>query len=138
MTHDKIALIYMVFVAMLPACATLAPTGASTAESARPVAGGSEGASAAGSLRSAAVQQLELGNPEMASSQLERSLRIEPDSIEGYFQLARVRVAQGLVPEARHLVSKVLSLIDSQRLVQRDVLPGLDRLLQRITQLEQQ
>lgn len=139
MTPDKILLICVTLVAVLPACRALAP-GAESADASQPsVASGQDGApvDAAGSLRLAAIQQLEQGNTEMASSQLERSLRIEPDSVEGYFQLARVRVAQGLLSEARHLVSKTLSLIDSQGLVQSDIVPGLDRLLQRIVQLEQ-
>lgn len=135
-THDTRALIGMIFMSMLAACTTSAPTGKSTATTEQSAARASD--DAASSLRRSAIQQLEQGHMEMASSHLERSLRIKPDSAESYFQLARVRVAQGLLTEAKHLASKALSLIDSQGLVQSDILTGLKKLMQRIAQLEQQ
>lgn len=135
-TNDTMALIGMIFITMLAACTTFAPTRESTPVTEQSAARASD--DAASSLRRAAIRQLEQGHTEMASSHLERSLRIEPDSAEGYFQLARVRVAQGFVTEAKHLASKALSLIDRQGLVQSDILTGLNTLMQRIAQLQQQ
>lgn len=137
-TNYKIPLICMLLLTLLQGCTTVARLQDSTS---RQPAGSqrSEAASdtAASQLRRAAMEQLELGNSDMASSQLERSLSIEPDSVQGYFQLARVRVAQGFYTEAKHLARKALSLIDIQELGHSDILTGVNKLLQRITVLEQ-
>jgi len=138
MTKYKASLLCLIFIATIQGCTTLESMKRTTPEeqtSDRASEGTSE--SAASQLRRAAIHQLELGNTEMASSQLERSLRIEPDSIQGYYQLARVRVAQGFYSEAKHLANKARNLIDSQGIVQSDIMKALGKLLQRIAVLEQ-
>lgn len=92
---------------------------------------------AAEKLRQDAVTQLETGNPQVASSMLERALRIDPDSADAYFQLARVRVLEGFYDPARQLVLKALDLLDRQGITSGQILADLTNLLGQIGRLQQ-
>lgn len=95
------------------------------------------GISAAVLLRQEAVEHLDRGNTDVASAKLEHSLRIEPDSVESYFRLAQVRVAQGLFSRAEHLALKALDLLDIQGLNRDPIRNSLEVLLQQIGELLQ-
>jgi tetratricopeptide (TPR) repeat protein len=65
---------------------------------------------AARTLVSQAQAQTAAGNYAIAAANLERALRIEPDSAQLWIEMGRVRQAEGNFPQAENMARKALSL----------------------------
>ncbi len=71
---------------------------------------------ALGALLNQAVKALESGELSSASSWLSRAMRVEPTDPAIYYYLAKLRMEQGNVAEARELAGRAMSLAPDQAL----------------------
>ena len=75
---------------------------------------------AATTLVAQAQTQAAAGNYAVAAANLERALRIEPDSAQIWLEMGRLRQAEGNYPQAENMARKALSLATGDRRSQAD------------------